>query len=132
MAPVRTVLANVARFILCAVPGAFILLVLPLVLLASRTGTITTDPFKIAGAIAAVPIGAALILYGTNNWGKWGYVLPVVAVLPLVLTPWPVPRIVSIALLLLPFVTAWAVRKYYRRRAQLQHPQLPRDPSLTS
>ena len=120
MPAVRTVLGNGAKFILCAVPGAFILLILPLLIVARAIGPARTGAIGVVVGIAAVPIGAALILYGTNNWGKWGYVLPIVAVLPLLLAPPQVHTIVSIALLALPFVAAWGVRKYYRTRANVQ------------
>jgi hypothetical protein len=115
---VRRGLANAARFILCAVPGAFVLLIAPLALIAERIPPSRHRALEIAAGIATIPIAAALILYGTNNWGKWGYVLPIIAVLPCLLAPGRVSAPVSFALLALPFVTAWGVRKYYRRRAQ--------------
>ena len=118
MPVLRTVLANLARFILCAVPGAFLMLILPVPLLVGGIAPPGARAIEVAAGIAAVPIGAALILYGTNNWGKWGYVLPIVAIVPMFAMPHNVPTIVLIALLALPFVAAWAVRKYYRRRGQ--------------
>jgi len=122
MPVLRTVLANLARFILCAVPGAFMVLILPILLLAGGIAPPGARAIEVAAGVAAVPIGAALILYGTNNWGKWGYVLPIIAVLPVFLVPHDVPTIAVLALLILPFVVAWAVRRYYRRRADVRHP----------
>ena len=121
MTDARTGLTNAAKFILCAVPGALILLIVPLVLLVGRIAPPDLRALEVAGGIAAIPIGGALILYGTNNWGKWGYVLPMIAVLPWMLLDHP-PTAVSLALLMLPFVTAWAVRRYYKRRGVIGQP----------
>jgi hypothetical protein len=126
---VRTVLANTTRFILCAVPGAAIILVLFPVLILAGLVPPWARGIEVAAAIAMVPVGAALILYGTNNWGRWGYTLPIVAVVPWFLS-WHAHTVVQLALLILPFAVAWGVRKYYRNRTAVQPGQAAEPRSI--
>ena len=71
----------------------------------------------IAGGLGAVLIGAAMILYGTDKWGKWLYVAPLIAVIGFLLTWTNVGGLVSFALLLLPFLLAIGAHEYYRKRS---------------
>src|SRR5262245_42152786 len=106
-------MASVAKFCLCAVPGAVILLVVAPGLLAPALGSTLPRGLAIAIGVALIPASAALILYGTNNWGNWWYVLPVAAALPFFLVPQTVGTPIKAGLLALPFVVAWGVRAYY-------------------
>ncbi len=110
-------MATIAKFCLCAVPGAVILLVVAPGLLAPGIGGTLPRGLEIAIGVALIPVSAAMILYGTNNWGNWLYVLPVAAALPFFLAPENTGKPIRIGLLALPFIIAWAVRAYYKRQS---------------
>jgi hypothetical protein len=109
---------RVFRFIFCALPGAFIVLVLVPAFIAGGFEAELSLP-RIAHILIGVvlfPIGAALVLYGTGKWGKWWYVLPVVAAIPFLMA-WGerVKGFTMFILFFLPFFVAIAVHELYRR-----------------
>jgi hypothetical protein len=120
MASLRSILSNTARFLFCALPGVALLLVVgPVLLLSGVVGTPPHHVLFILGGICAIAVGGPLTLYGTNTWGKWGYLLPFFSV-PVVILP-----VVDFArgpawlvLLLIPFGVAAMVRVYYSRKHQ--------------
>lgn len=105
------------RFCLLALPGALLMFVIGPGWIAPAMGPdLPPRAIRVAGGIAAIVIGAAMILIGVNQWRKWLYVLPLFAVIAFLLA-WDanMHRAVLLMLLLLPFVLAAGVRAYYAR-----------------
>jgi hypothetical protein len=108
------------RFLLIALPGAALLLLAgPVLLTPPAFGPpILPRVAAIPLGIAALIIGAAMILYGTGRWGSWLYVLPFLALGPFIFIGMSMrtSRTMGLILLALPFVVAIAVRRHYRRQ----------------
>ena len=68
-----------------------------------------------AGGAGTLAASVPLILYGTDRWGKWGYILPFLS-LPVVLFA-SGEGSGSWLFLAVPFVVGAGVHAYYRRQA---------------
>ena len=112
-------IAPILRFLFVALPGIVLMILAGPILLAPGIGpSVPPRAFAIPAGIAAIVIGAAMVLYGTARWGQWLYLLPFVA-----LGAWFIIGLdmdtsgtISWILLILPFVLAAAVHRYYGRR----------------
>ena len=76
MANIRTAMLTSLRFLLCAIPGVFLLLGGMVMLGLSLDPDSRHRMAFMAGGAGALAASVPLILYGTDRWGKWGYVLP--------------------------------------------------------
>lgn len=108
-------LKTTAKFLFCAIPGAALLFFVGPACLLEGFFHDRHRALLIVAGFASILTGAPLILYGTDRWGQWGYLLPLFSVPVVVLAygeqTW---RLIFIAV---PFVLAAVVHQYYKRKA---------------
>jgi peptidoglycan/LPS O-acetylase OafA/YrhL len=127
------------RFIIFGVGGFLLLIVnwLALVLRFSSPPETTINPFL---AFLLALVGALMMLFGVDEWGRWAYLwvfvsTPLVVSLILII-PWPKwventnwgGKDAGVLFFALPFIASYiAVRSYYRRRDARNTPMARKD-----